>query len=145
MQNPRRPRIVLFVVCSWVLFWGLTSCSDEEKATQSECLAWWRQAGDERREATREAIVPACGGDDDCALAYYGLDCYEDCSELSAVARSSIPALAAEVQSINERVCGTFQRRGCLPFVPPPCGDLGTPVARCERGRCTLEWLRDDF
>lgn len=135
----RGSRFALVVVFCVFPFGALTSCDDE--TTEAECREWSGHASTARRDA-QDAAGRACGSDEDCVLVDYGLDCFADCGYPSAVARDGVPALEAEVQSIDERFCGAFEEHGCpRPIIPPCDAPPGTPVARCQSGQCTLEWM----
>jgi hypothetical protein len=118
---------------------SFTSCASGEAPTQAQCDGWSNQASAGRRQAQDDA-ERTCNTDADCTLVDYGLSCFADCGYPSAVARSSVPALEAEVRSLDDQLCGRFESEECPgPIIPPCVAPVGTPAARCQSGVCSLE------
>jgi hypothetical protein len=118
-----------------------TSSSDvgEGSPTQAQCDQWSSRASIARR-AAQDAAGRSCSSDTDCTIASFGPSCWADCGYPSAVARAAVPALEAEVQSLDRHNCAPFEERGCPQPIPLPCTPpSGEPVAVCSGGQCVLE------
>jgi hypothetical protein len=119
---------------------ALARCGDEGVAPP--CDDWMNSAQLARRAAQERAAVRECSVDADCVRAYFRLRCVDDCGEgTAAVAASAVPALGVEVEAIDRRSCGEFERADC-PFIVQPCVlDPTPPVAVCRDGQCELEFV----
>jgi hypothetical protein len=125
----------------FVVSLAFASCASDDAPTQEQCDDWSNQASTGRRQAQDDA-ERACSVDADCTLVDYGLSCFADCGYYSAVARAGVPALEAEVRSLDNRFCGRFESEECPSPIIPPCDPpVGRPVPRCESGLCSIEYL----
>jgi hypothetical protein len=140
MQHQPWTLISLLGACFLAALSFASCASDDAAATQEQCTDWGNQASTGRRQAQNDA-ARACSVDADCTLVDYGLSCFADCGYPSAVARAGVPALEAEVRSLDDRFCGRFESEECPgPIIPPCVPPLGTPSAHCQSGVCSLEY-----
>jgi hypothetical protein len=119
---------------------ALVGCSaDDASVAQAQCDEWSNRASLGRR-AAQDAAGRSCTTAEDCTIVDQGVSCFADCGYPSAVATVALPALEAEVQSLEDDQCGRFERAGCPgPFAPPCVPPHGTPVLACRGGQCVLD------
>ena len=120
---------------------ALVRCGGDEDASVAQCEDWSRQASSGRRAAQDDAGRD-CSADADCEIVDHGLRCFADCGYPSAVATSAVPALEAEIETLDEDSCDRFEAASCPGPIIPPCEPPdGTPSAVCRSGQCTLEYI----
>lgn len=117
---------VAFIPIAFATACLAASCGDD-----SNCDALQRRAFDTLDEAIRASGGP-CTQDSDCTIVGHSSACHDSCSRV--VLASSLGALSATRDAINESECREFASSECK-LVVPPCVAPGNAV--CLDGVCS--------
>jgi hypothetical protein len=118
----RLPLIPIALAAAWVA----ASCGGD-----SDCEMLERRAFDTLDEVIRASRGP-CTKDSDCTTIDHSSACHDSCSRV--VLGSSLEALSATRNAINESECREFSRAECKLEIPP-CVPPGNAV--CLEGVCS--------
>lgn len=92
----------------------------------------------QRRTELRAAASKICTQDADCALAYIGVTCLNDCGRtMDAVARAAVDVLETRIlDEVASAYCAPALNYGCEAPSDDCTPPVGTPRAVCDTGAC---------